>query len=540
MKKQGYVFLVCLGVSLISFLPSIGAGFVYDFLGWQKEYSQGTFKDILHCFGYNGHHQFLHLVFFSFYKVFHLAGLPWYLFFCTLHAVNGFLLYKVILAFADQWKINIPPLFALAGSVLFLVHPYNVEPVVWKVCVHYLLSLMAGLAILILFFDYLRTGSSIALSGGAMVYLISLFTLEISFVTPLVVAFAATVNMIISRDRKTIAAKSIRYCGALWGLLGGYLLFNKLTLGTLVGHYGGDVHLKFDLLGIASTSLKYVVKHLAYARFYSYKTKGWLFDQVLSLPEVAFLGICVLIMVSLFYFIRIRKIKPMWHLAFWGFIVSLLYILPVANIFFYHLHIGMNDRYSYFPVAFLIMSLVALLSYAPKKLAWSLAVILLALNIFLQQKTLRYWHQSTEVLQSLKEDFRWHDAPYVFILNSPDNYKGIVMASIIEEPSGIDELIDYQTPRPYDGKMFDVFQFNMTAREDGVRAEQTGPGQIKVTFNQWGNWWHRNGIGGTTYENEYYKAETLDYPYLLTFKELPEGSVIIYHDRMKWHEFKWN
>ena len=63
--------------------------------------------------------------------------------------------------------------------------------------------------------------------------------------------------------------------------------------------------------------------------------------------------------------------------------------------------------------------------------------------------------------------------------------------------------------------------------------------QLKVTFNQWGNWWHRNGIGASGYENEYYKVEILDYPYLITFKQLPEGSVIIYQDGMVWKEFKF-
>ena len=114
---------------------------------------------------------------------------------------------------------------------------------------------------------------------------------------------------------------------------------------------------------------------------------------------------------------------------------------------------------------------------------------------------------------------------------------GIVMTSIINEPSGIDELIDYQTPHPYKGKMFDVFQYNMTSPDDGVNVEQVAPMQLKVTFNQWGNWWHRNGIGASSYENEYYKADLLDYPYVITFKSLPEGSVILYQVGKEWREF---
>jgi hypothetical protein len=247
----------------------------------------------------------------------------------------------------------------------------------------------------------------------------------------------------------------------------------------------------------------------------------------------------LVISIALLYFIRIRNWKPNVHVIFFGFTTALLFILPVANIYFYHLQVGMNDRYSYFPIAFLIIAFVALFSKAPKWLSYGFFGIMMVISVILQQKTLKYWNHSTEVLQSLKREFRWHDAPYVFILNSPDNMKGIVMASILDEPSGMDEIFDYQTPEAYNGKMFDIFQYNMNSMQDGVHVEQTGPMQIKVILNQWGNWWHRNGIGASNYENEFYKTELLDFPYLLTFKQFPEGSVIIYQDGLEWKEFKF-
>src|SRR5688572_27903859 len=103
------------------------------------------------------------------------------------------------------------------------------------------------------------------------------------------------------------------------------------------------------------------------------------------------------------------------------------------------LHDGMNDRFNYVPMAFLIIALTALLSDLRRWMAYSLMGLLIIISLYFQQKTISYWHQSTKVLQSLKKDFRWHDAPYVFVLNSPDNYHGIFMTSIIEERSGIDE-----------------------------------------------------------------------------------------------------
>ncbi|MEO5905656.1 MAG: hypothetical protein ABIQ11_02945, partial [Saprospiraceae bacterium] len=484
-------------------------------------------------------HQFLHLVFYSFYQIFGIHGFPWYLFFCTLHALNGFLLYKFVLDFNQHWKTSIPEVMAVIGSVLFLIHPYNVEAVVWKVCVHYLISMMAVLLICISFFRYMHGGDRKNLLTGIIVYAVSLFTLEISFIMPLVISFAGILVWALRDDRRNTFKKGIKYAGLMWALLGSYLVLNKFTLGSVVGHYGGKIHFQFDLLGIVSTEAKFLVKHLFFARFYSFKTKALLFDQILSLPEIAFFFMTLVISIVLVYFIRIRKWKPNIHVMFFGLITALLFILPVANIYFFHLQIGMNDRYSYFPMAFLIIAMVALFSKAPKWMSYGFFGIMIIISLFLQQKTLKYWNQSTDVMQALKSTFRWHDAPYVFILNSPDNLNGIVMASIINEPSGMDEIFDYQTPKPYDGKMFDVFQYNMTTPNDGVHVEQTGPMQIKVILNQWGNWWHRNGIGGSSYENEFYKVETLDFPYLLTFKQLPEGSVIIYQDGLEWKEFKF-
>lgn len=538
MNWTKHVFTICLLVSLASYIPSIGAGFVFDFVGWQRAYEAGSFSDILTSFGYHGNHQFLHFVFYSFYSLFDLQPFPWYLLFGTLHAVNGYLLYRVIIDYSQQWKLLTPRWLALAGAILFLLNPYNVEVVVAKVCLHYLISLICIFSILILFLKYMQNKSHKALIVASVLYIISLFSLEISFITPLMITLAGLITWLVTENSRQIFRSAVVYSACLWALFGAYLVFNKLTLGTIVGHYGSGVHLNIDLLVMAETEIKYVVKHLFYARFYSFQTKQLLFDQILSLPEIAFFGICILIGLAIVYFIKIKKLTAKWHLAFFGLLGTILFTLPIANMYFTHLHIGMNDRYSYIPVAFIIVMLIALLSELPRWLKYGIVGLMLILNVFFQQETLRYWRISADVLNSLKEDFRWHDAPYVFILNSPDNYKGIVMTTNYEE-SGIDELIDNQTARPYNGVMYDVFQFNMTAPDDGVKVEQTGPMQLKVTFNQWGNWWHRYGIGASSYENEFYKVELLEYPYLLTFKKLPEGSVIIYQDGRKWKEFQF-
>src|SRR4030095_3423271 len=277
MKWTRYVFFIFWAISLLSFIPSIGAGFVYDFLGWQKTYNEGSFGDILHCFGYYGNHQLLHFVFYNFYKVFHIHGLPWYFFFCSLHAVNGYLFYLLILRLMKQWGGTISPLLAVMGVSAFLLHPYCVEAVVWKACVHYLISLMAILLILILFLSYIESGKKRDFIAGCLVYAASLFTLEISFVTPLVVVLAGIMTWLTNGRIENPIKRISYFCGTLWALLGGYLLLNIISLGSVVGHYGAKVHLRFDLISMVSTEMKYLLKHLGYARFYPYKVKTLLF-----------------------------------------------------------------------------------------------------------------------------------------------------------------------------------------------------------------------------------------------------------------------
>lgn len=538
MKSSKYIFPIFLLITLISFYPTIGAGFVFDFLGWQRAYDNGTFADIIHCFGYNGNHQVLHFFFYSLYSLFHIQGLPWYLVFCTLHAFNAWMLNKWLTNLNSRWQLNTSGLLITLTCILFVIHPYNVEPVVWKPCVHYLLSLAAVLGLLLLVPKYLHTGKRKFLWLSLLIYALSLYLLEISYITPVVIYMYLVIEKFAGEKTPFPTRRALLLGGGLWSLLILSVLINKWTLGAWVGHYGASAHLNIDILSMMATEIKYLFKHLTDARYFSFKTKALIFDTILSTPELVFFILVLCISIGLLYFIKIKKMAGPLHLAFFGIAASMLYVLPVSNLFFFHLHVGTNDRFSYIPLLFFLVTIMALLAKTPRWIWIPAMSLIILLQVYLQEKTITYWKQSTEVVQNLRETFRWHDRSHVFVLNSPDNLNGIVMTSIIQAPSGIDELLDFQTDKPYDGVMFDIFQYNMTTPDDGVKVEQTGPMQLKVTFAQWGNWWHLSGIGASSYENEYFKADVLDYPYQVTFKQFPEGSAIIYQDGKEWKEFE--
>ncbi len=537
MKPGRFIFPAFLLITLITYFPTIGSGFVFDFVGWQRLYDQGSFTDIINCFGYKGNQQVYHLFFYTIYYFFHLKGLPWYFVFCALHAFNGWLLFVWMRQVTHDWGISIPFVFILLTILVFLIHPYCVEPVAYKACVQYLISLSAILGLLILVPRYIIKGEVRYLWMSVGIYFLSLFAIEISYVTPIVLSLYLWMYSRIPPANYFSKPRAIQVVISVWLLLFLCLLINKFTLGAWVGHYGTAVHFNFDPMGMISTETKYLVKHLTDARMFSFSIKNFLFDQLLSNTMATSLFLFTGLLVISLYLFRSKSWKRKWHLVFFALAASLIYTLPVSNLFFYHLDVGANDRFSYVPLVFAWVFVAALIADVAKKAVIPAFSMLLVLQLFWQQKIIHYWHESTIVLHSLKTDYRWRDASHVFVLNSPDNYKGVWMTTMIRINSGIDELIDHQTNRENKGIMYDIYQFNMNSPNDGVKVEQTGPMQLKVTFNQWGNWWHLYGIGATPYENEYYKAEVLDYPYQVTFKQFPPGSVIIYQDSMKWKEF---
>ncbi len=539
MMSRKLVLILFFVVALISYYPTIGAGFVFDYLGWQRVYNLGSFGDILHCFGYSGNHQTLHFFFYSTYSLFHINGWAWYLIFTGIHAFNGWLLYLWLQSISKRWKIDTPRWLPVLIVLIFLLHPYSVEAVVWKACLHYLLSLGAILGQLLLITRYLNERKKLDLWIALLVYFASFFLLELSYVTPLVISLFVIIDRYAS-DRIAPVRHSITVAAGLWGLFIAGLLVNRFTLGAWVGHYGAETHLNINVIGMMATEMKYWVKHLFDARYFPFNLKNLIFDSILSTPELVFFFLVACISVAILYVIKIRQLSGAIHLAFWATLASSLYILPVSNLFFYHLLLGTNDRFSYVPLLYCLVAVYAVLTKCSKWIWLPLTTIMLLVQIYLQLQTIRQWKESTTVIQNLRDSFRWHDRSHVFVINSPDNLNGIVMASVRDVPSGIEELVNYQTDRPFEGIMFDVLQYNMTSPEDGVTVEETGPMELTVTFKQWGNWWHYHGNGASSYENEFYKVEVLNYPYRLTFKQLPERSAIIYQDGKEWKEFRFS
>lgn len=370
-------------------------------------------------------------------------------------------------------------------------------------------------------------------------YALSLFTLEVSYVYPLIIFLMILISGAGKRDFSLFLKHLRMVFVPMVLILVAHLLLNRWYLGAWVGHYGADVHLNLDLPAMASNELKYLIKHLTLLRFSSHNLKVAVFDT-LSSPLIGFHILTAILALAIFWVVRITRIRPKAQMAYLGVFGFFLLVLPVANLYFYHLMLAPNDRFGYVPVIMLVLPVLALVDAIPSRVKYAVLFLWLAVNLYFQQNLVHTWKKSNIVFESLTEDFRWFDREAVIMLNPPDNFSGMLIYSVINEPSGFVEVLEYNKGKAFDGIMYDVFMYNMMDLQDGVSVQQVGPNQIRVEFNQWGNWWFYNGIGALDYENEYYKVTNQGHHYLLEVREPAKNAAFIYQDGLSLKEFTFD
>jgi hypothetical protein len=135
-KKYYLVFFVFLALALIIYWPARQAGFVMDFLAWQEKFDRLPLTAAFTNFGYHAQQQFFLLLFYSAYKLFALHGIYWFFLFAILHALNGWLLFRLFTRIFERMAVKNYLAVAVTGSLFFILSPYNAE-------VHYMESMHA-------------------------------------------------------------------------------------------------------------------------------------------------------------------------------------------------------------------------------------------------------------------------------------------------------------------------------------------------------------------------------------------------------------
>lgn len=530
------LFLFWILVQVLYF-PAWRSGFVTDFTGLLERFEGSSALGILTSFGFPAQQQVLNFFLYLFFQLFGTAPLPWHLVYTSLHAFNGFLFYRFHRELLRHFQVTHFEFIALGGALLFLACPYQSEPVIWKVSLNFLLSTTLILVALRQLLDWLAAGSRRFPWKVQVPFLLALFTFELAFTLPFLSLSLLLFWSYTYPERGRLGLRVLQVVMPQLAGLAGYFGLNRLMFGRWVGHYGAEVHLNLSPDLLLSAVLKYTVKLGGLARYYSHPLKEKIFT-LLDQPAVAVAFALLLGSMVVWFLWRFSRLSS-WQRSS-GLLLLFYFIAlgPVANIFFLYLQYVENDRYSYLSSGFFFTLIVLLISHLNHLPRYLVLTAFLVPNVLMLTRTVRYWQQSTEVYEGLQSSFRWHEAPAVYILNLPDNMRGVLL---FRDYSGDGQTfldaLRYLQGRPYTGKLKEVASYNLTGPGDGVSVERLTTDTLKVTFNQWGNWWWRDGLGGSSYETEDYQFIDRDHHYLLVFKSLNPEAVFIYQDGREWKEF---
>ncbi len=507
-------------LATVVYLPAYHAGYVTDFTGLVPRLSSQGAAGILHSYGFPALQPVLNLVFYVLYVLDGATGPCWYLSFTLLHGFNAWLLYRLIVRWLPTYRYT-----AVFAALLFLLSPYQTEVVVWRVCLNYLLStglLFTGLHAAT---SYFKTGRNSYFIGVLATTLVGLLCFEQVLVAPFL-----TVALWLC-----VPAVQRRY--GSWLIMGqgllvvGYFIALRLLIGQWVGHYGTDVHLHFPWAEMAAAPARYATRLLLLTRYWPHEYKI-AFHQFLGAWYVSF---PLLLLASSFiaysFFYKTKTLSAAASLLAFG-----LSLLPVLNLHIEQLLWVQNDRYGYLASAFFYTTVVLLLGRLPRRWGLLVATAGLVLNSWFLWQTLRAWQDNSRVYRALIDTYALHDPRPAYILNLPDNLRGTpLFRSYHDTGAGlVSALVAFRQPPA--APIYEVMQYNLTALTDGVTVAVPRSDSLVVTFQQWGNWWWRNGLGAGSYHTDQYRVREQGHEYSLLLTDTLLPVRFLYQQGEGWRE----
>lgn len=534
--KKSSAFLFFFVVALAVYYPTAGGGFVTDEIGWLQNYQATGWKGIFNAFNDKSPHYVYHLVGFTLWKIFGLHGKGWMLFFVLLHAVNATLSLIVFKKLFTKAEASSPQLMALAGGLLFLLSPYQTEPLVWYACVHYLVCTVLVLLAILAFVQYNESERRKQVSVFYITAFLAAFTLEISFSLPFIIA-SLILFFPFGKTKTEKGRQFLFFVAPSVALVLLYFLATKLLRGNFAGHYGAATHFNMDVQLLMGNLAKYTSKVFALTQFLEYDKRSVLYT-FFEQEKFAFLLAAFLFLTAIIFVARHKQLSKKLVVAALLFAMFVFALLPILNLYFSSIVNVEGDRFTYLAslfaaqlVAFSLVSLFGVLGWLP-------VTVFLFFNVKYLLINTTSWHHNRNLNFSLCEKFKWYDAPHVYLLNLPDNINGTYMFRSFEPDNSFAETLALRYGKDVESKTTEILEYNMSQPSDGVRVEKVSDKELKVVFTGTGNWWWAKGIGGGSYTTDDYEVKIDEWGmgYSLVFKNKTQGAVYLYQQGDDWKQ----
>ena len=513
---------------------------VTDFLSWMLKYQNGDWSDVVNCFGYPGLHHFFHAINFCLYKVVGPSHLAWYLILSSMHGLVTYALHRWINRMNDSGIINIPSKLIWLIAIGFLIFPFNVEAIVWKACLHYLILSFMFISGLDLLCQYLKEPYHKKLIYIHILFTLCLFTLELSYAFPLACLFLIFFYKLNQNETKVFESL-VKVTGIQFLILTLYLILTKWVIGDYIGHYGAEKHMVFDPDIILSHAWSYFFKNLCFVHFWSFKLKSWFYTAFLANP-IVHIGLTIISLGVLVY--CIYKWKDLTNNIRFSALQLVLFFIglaPIVNLFFMWILYYENDRYGYLANIFFIPCIYILLYQLPKILKFiSLSVYTFFIVYFFCSMMLHSFnagkvaHRLLDTFPKIEKDKSY------FITSIPDNYRGLYLfRDYTDDAIAFRESLDLFRNRSQDIELIDISQYNQHLTTDSIKLDFVNDSTLHIGFQQYKNWFWRKGIGISNYENDILKVVKKPGYLKLTIKNPQSDQRFLYPEGGIWKTESW-
>lgn len=511
---------------------------VTDFLSWLIKYETHGAEGLLTCFGYPGLHHFFHAINFSIFSIIGKSFLGWYIILSAMHGFNAFLLYMLSRKWNSKFLKGKQSHIPLLAALIFLVYPFHMEAVIWKACLHYLLTSCYLLSSIILWLRYLDTEKWKHVLMIHVLYLMALFTLELSFVFPMVFFFLSLYAWLENKDHSRFWRGIQRLVIPQFLGLAIYFLLTRLAIGEFIGHYGAEKHLVYDPVIILNHGWNYLAKIFLFAHAWSFDMREWLYTDLFSKVYVTASLSLIVICLTILALLKWDKLNASIRSSILFLFVGTFCLAPIINLYFMWINTFENDRYNYLAACFLIL-FVVYFSASFKTIKYLIPGAFFMISLFLFIKEIRYASQAGTVLHNLLNSFEYEDHQgAIYILSIPENFQGMYMYRDYTDDALVfrESLELFRDIKPK-AEIVYLSQFNQMTVLDSIKFDPVEDGIFHVGFRQHGNWFWRHGTGMSDYAKENYSLSLKAGYYRLEMDKIPENTLFLYPEAGIWKAY---
>ncbi len=467
-----------------------GNAAIIDFIaqGW---------RGILNNYGMTSLYHFHDLVNNLWFLLFGLNEKAWFLLTATLHAVNSWFIFTNMSLFYEKCELKNGSIIAFAGSLMFLLSPYQSENIIWAATHHYGFALLFFMLMLNLLMRISESNLSRNAVLIGVLYVVSLTTREETLVYSGVFVAMFALLKLLNPATMISVRKFFGFIVAPQALLIVlYFVATKLIKGNWIPHYGTTHIENLSIGNYATTFLQYLIKQLAFIHFFDYPVRDMVYGLVREKTTVACaIALILLLFTAALLFFRNKRAL----LVFTSLTISMVVLfLPVLNLYFMYLFRYENDRMGYFGSIMLYQIVPLVLFSLLPALGYVVCAVWLMIALHFSTITAACWQHAGIFYHNCINTLPQREGR-LFFLNVPLKYQSIYVFRKEQRIRNAYNLYHANDTCHVNAIAWSLFH----SPKDKLEIQHYSNDSIKVILrHSETSWWMQGDKGATNFEND--------------------------------------